>query len=137
MQDVFTKVNFLLSGYKGYKPIFDYKNKLINLKRVDKTISSKEMIKNIGSSSNHLFLHLTFFSAIHRLLIKQNIPFIPQFLILDQLDSPYYDTSNKDSLEKETFFKALRILDNHIELFIKELKEDFQIIVLGGMKIVV
>jgi len=130
MQDVFTKVNFLLSGYKGYKPIFDYKNKLINLKRIDKTISSKEMIKNIGSSSNHLFLHLTFFSAIHRLLIKQNIPFIPQFLILDQLDSPYYDTSNKDSLEKETFFKALRILDNHIELFIKELKEDFQIIVL-------
>lgn len=130
MQEVFTKVDFSLSGYKGYKPIFDYKNKLINLKKVDRTIISKDIIKNIGSSSNHLFLHLAFFSAIHRLLIKQNIPFIPQFLILDQPDSPYYDTLNRDSSERETFFKALKILDNHIEFFTKELKEDFQIILL-------
>jgi len=130
MQEVFVNVDFELTGYEGYKPIFDYKNKLINLKKVDKKISSKEIIKNIGSSSNHLFLHLAFFSAIHRLFIKQKIPFIPQFLILDQPDSPYYDTSNKDSLERQTFFKALKILDNHIEFFTQELKEDFQIIVL-------
>jgi hypothetical protein len=107
---------------------------MINLKKVDKQISSKDikkdLIKNIGSSSNHLFLHLAFFSAIHRLFIKQKISFVPQFLILDQPDSPYYDTSNKNSLERKTFFKALKILDNHIEFFTQELKEDFQIIVL-------
>jgi len=130
MQEVFVKVDFNLTGYEGYKPIFDYKTKLINLKKVDKKVTAKNVIKNIGSSSNHLFLHLAFFSAIHRLFVKQNVPFIPQFLILDQPDSPYYDTSNKDSLERQTFFKALKILDNHIEFFTQELKEDFQIIVL-------
>ena len=130
MQEVFVKVDFNLTGYEGYKPIFDYKTKLINLKKVDKKVTAKNVIKNIGSSSNHLFLHLAFFSAIHRLFVKQNIPFIPQFLILDQPDSPYYDTSNKNSLERQTFFKALKILDNHIEFFTQELNEDFQIIVL-------
>lgn len=130
MQEVFQEVNFELSGYDGYKPIYDYKSKLIHLKKIDEKISSRDIIKNIGSSSNHLFLHLSFFSAIHRLFIKQNIYFVPQFLILDQPDSPYYDTSNKDSFERKVFFKALKVLDNHIELFIKELKKDFQIIVL-------
>jgi phage host-nuclease inhibitor protein Gam len=133
MQEVFQKVKFELSGYSGYKPIYDYKSKLIHLKKIDEKVSSKDIkniIKNIGSSSNHLFLHLSFFSAIHRLIVKQNIHFVPQFLILDQPDSPYYDTSNKDSAERKVFFKALKVLDNHIELFIKELKKDFQIIVL-------
>ncbi|MCB4760105.1 MAG: DUF3732 domain-containing protein [Sulfurovum sp.] len=130
MQEVFQKVEFELSGYSGYKPIYDYNSKFIHLKQMDKKVSSKDIIKNIGSSSNHLFLHLSFFSAIHRLFIKQNIQFVPQFLILDQPDSPYYDTSNKDSSERKVFFKALKVLDNHIELFIKELKKDFQIIVL-------
>ncbi len=130
MQEVFKKVAFELNGYDGYKPIYDYKSKLIHLKKIDKKISSKELITNIGSSSNHLFLHLAFFSAIHRLFLKQNIPFIPQFLILDQPDSPYYETSDKNSSERKVFFKALEILDNHIELFTQELKEDFQIIVL-------
>jgi len=130
MQDVFNKVNFELSGYKGYKPIYDYKSKLIYLKKIDEKVNSKDIIEKIGSSSNHLFLHLAFFSAIHRLFIKQNINFVPQFLILDQPDSPYYDTSNKNSPERKIFFKALRVLDNHIELFTNTLKQDFQIIVL-------
>ncbi len=130
MQNVFKKVDFELSGYGGYKPIYDYKSKLIHLKKIDKKISSKDIIKNIGSSSNHLFLHLSFFSAIHRLFIKQNVNFVPQFLILDQPDSPYYETSNKNSFERKVFFKALKVLDNHIELFIQTLKQDFQIIVL-------
>lgn len=133
MQEVFKEIDFELSGYSNYKPVYDYKSKLIYLKQLDKKIIYKdnlELIKNIGSSSNHLFLHLAFFSSIHRLFIKQKIPFIPQFLILDQPDSPYYDTSNENSSEKEVFFKALKVLDNHIELFNKTLKKDFQIIVL-------
>lgn len=132
MQEVFNSIKFNLSGYSKYKPIYDYKSKLIQLKQFDTKIIYKDLqtIKNIGSSSNHLFLHLAFFSAIHRLFLKQKIPFIPQFLILDQPDSPYYDTSNENSSEKDVFFKALKVLDNHIEQFNGSLNEDFQIIVL-------
>ena len=135
MQSIFKDVKFNLRGYSGYKPIFDFKDRLIKLKKVDKVIDiddDSETIKNIGSSSNHLFLHLAFFTALHRLFIKKLEPskFIPQFLILDQPDSPFYETASDSSEEKELFMKSLNILDNHIEYFKNELKEDFQIIVL-------
>lgn len=135
MQEIFKSVQFELSGYSGYKPIYDYKRKLVNLKRIDEkvgmdSIDSIDTIMNIGSSSNHLFLHLAFFSAIHRLFIKQKTPYIPTFLILDQPDSPYYDSTSQNSSEKTTFLKALKILDNHIDTFNNNLKRDFQIIVL-------
>lgn len=133
MFEIFEKENFRLGGYEEYRPFFDIKAKLVFLKKIDEyieqsKIDSKKFVQNIGSSSNHLFLHLAFFTAIHRLFIKQKIPFVPQFLILDQPDSPYYSTG--DSNEKEVFFKALKILDNQINYFNKELKKDFQIIVL-------
>lgn len=133
MFEIFEKENFRLGGYEEYRPFFDIKAKLVFLKKIDEyieqsKIDTKKFVQNIGSSSNHLFLHLAFFTAIHRLFIKQKIPFVPQFLILDQPDSPYYSTG--DSNEKEVFFKALKILDNQIDYFNKELKKDFQIIVL-------
>lgn len=130
MQEIFREVDFNLSGYQGFKPVFDYKTKLIHLKKIDEKILYKDStVKNIGSSSNHLFLHLAFFTAIHRLFAKEQIPYIPPFLILDQPDSPYYETNDKDSFERQTFFKALRTLDNHISYF-TNMNKDFQIIVL-------
>lgn len=142
MFDIFEKQGFKLGGYTEYRPFFDIKAKLVFLKKIDEyveqskidsdkfiqKIDSNKVVQKIGSSSNHLFLHLAFFTAIHRLFIKQQIPFIPQFLILDQPDSPYYSTG--DNKEKEVFFQALGILDNQIEYFNNELKENFQIIVL-------
>lgn len=132
MSEIFDDVDFQLSGYNGYKPIFDVKTKMIQLKKVDKKINlpSDITVKNIGSSSNHLFLHLAFFSAIHKVFKLNNVPYIPPFLILDQPDSPYYEVENKDSKERIIFFKALKTLDNHIDYFNSKLKNDFQIIVL-------
>ena len=79
-----------------------------------------------------IFLHLAFFTALHRLFINKIEPshFIPQFLILDQPDSPFYETVSESSEEKDLFMKSLRILDNHIEYFNNVLNKDFQIIVL-------
>ncbi|WP_148571209.1 DUF3732 domain-containing protein [Aliarcobacter cryaerophilus] len=133
MFDIFENQKFKLGGYEEYRPFFDIKTKLVFLKKIDdyvnqSIIDKNKFVQKIGSSSNHLFLHLAFFTAIHRLFVKQQIPFVPQFLILDQPDSPYYSTG--DNNEKDVFFKALRILDNHIEYFNNVLKKDFQIIVL-------
>lgn len=133
MFDIFEKQSFRLGGYEEYRPFFDIKSKLVFLKKIDEyieqsKIDTNKFVKNIGSSSNHLFLHLAFFTAIHRLFIKQKILFVPQFLILDQPDSPYYSTG--DTNEKDVFFKALRILDDQIDYFNSELNKEFQIIVL-------
>jgi len=129
MYEIFNQLDYKLGGYEDYKPFFDIKSKQVFLTAIDKVIkqSDAEWIKNIGSSSNHLFLHLTFFLSIHRLFVKQKVPFIPEFLILDQPNTPYYSTDKK---EKDVFFKALRMLDEHINYFNKELGRDFQIIVL-------
>ena len=133
MFDIFENQKFKLGGYEEYRPFFDIKTKLVFLKKTDDYINQAiidkdKFVKKIGSSSNHLFLHLAFFTAIHRLFVKQQIPYIPQFLILDQPDSPYYSTG--DNNEKDVFFKALGILDSQIEYFNNVLKKDFQIIVL-------
>ncbi|NQZ58012.1 MAG: DUF3732 domain-containing protein [Lentisphaeraceae bacterium] len=70
--------------------------------------------------------------SLHRIFIKQKEPskFIPQFLILDQPDSPFYENEVDNSIEKDLFIKSLKMLDNHIDHFVNDLKEDFQIIVL-------
>ena len=129
MYEIFNQLDYKLGGYEDYKPFFDIKSKQIFLTKLDKFIKHTDIpdVKNIGSSSNHLFLHLTFFLSIHRLFIKQKVPFIPEFLILDQPNTPYYSTDDK---EKEIFFKALKMLDEHINYFNNELKRDFQIILL-------
>lgn len=129
MYEIFNKLDYKLGGYEDYKPFFDIKSKQVFLTTIDKVLkqSDSEWIKNIGSSSNHLFLHLTFFLSIHRLFVKQEVPFIPEFLILDQPNTPYYST---DDEEKAVFFKALKILDEQINYFNNELARDFQIIVL-------
>lgn len=130
MQNIFDEVDFELSGYAGYKPTFDFKSKMVFLKKRDKEVkyTKEDIVKNIGSSSNHLFLHLAFFTAIHRLFIQEHIPYIPPFLILDQPDSPYYENNN--SFERATFLKALRTLDKQISYVNNNLNHDFQIIVL-------
>lgn len=130
MQNIFDEVDFELSGYAGYKPTFDFKSKMVFLKKRDKEVkyTKEDIVKNIGSSSNHLFLHLAFFTAIHRLFIQEHIPYIPPFLILDQPDSPYYENNN--SFERATFLKALRTLDKQISYVNDNLNHDFQIIVL-------
>ena len=122
MIEILEKENIELEGYENHSLSFDFKKKTVILKEDEKRI------RNIGSSSNHLFLHLVFFNGIHRFFIQNNIPYIPPFMIIDQIDSPYY--SNKDNNEKGVFFKALKILDNQIAYCNDELKEDFQIILL-------
>lgn len=126
MFEIFEKQNYKLGGYEQHRPFFDIKAKLVFLKKIDEYINPYT-IKNIGSSSNHLFLHLAFFTAIHRLFVKQKIPYIPPFLIIDQPNTPYYST---DQNEIKVFFQALKILDDQIDYFNNELKKDFQIIVL-------
>lgn len=86
------------------------------------------------------FHHLCLFLGLHELIIKQDSPFVPQFLILDQPSRPYYgeDTGLKKQKtweevnlgDKKKITIAMKLLNDFITYINKEFKRDFQIIIL-------
>lgn len=103
----------ILKGYEEDTAIFNETNKTINILRSDK--SDIEKMRNIGSNSNYLNLHLSYFLSLHELARENNITWMPSFLILDQVNSPYYDTGKvKSSKDKEEFDKTLNVLNDYV-----------------------
>ncbi len=120
--------------YQGYKVFFDTNNKILKLRKPDEMIPRT----NIGSKSNHMFLHLCLFLGMHDHLIKQGLPFIPQFLILDQPSQPYLENAslspetglvNNDD-DRKTIKDAFSLLNSFIKIVTQEYKNEFQIILL-------
>ncbi|PGZ92217.1 DUF3732 domain-containing protein [Bacillus sp. AFS029533] len=126
-----------LGTYAEYKALFDYKNKRLKLRKPGTATPS-----TVGSSSNHLFLHLCLFLGLHEFIIKQNSPYVPQFLILDQPSRPYYGEDNgikKMQLkkweevnkgDKKKITIAMKLLNDYIKYIKTEYNKDFQIIML-------
>lgn len=52
-------------------------------------------IKNIGSKSNYMFLHLCFFMGLHEQLLNIGSE-VPDFLFIDQPSIPYYENMKKE-----------------------------------------
>lgn len=117
-----------LVNYSGYQPVFDYKEKSLLLRKPKTTF-----IENVGSSSNHMFLHLYFMLAMQEVAFRNNSPFVAPYLIIDQPSRPYWGSGDdkKESLNKSDYFKiktAFELMNN----FIKSRNDnsgDFQIIV--------
>lgn len=47
-------------------------------------------IKNVGSKSNYMFMHLCFYLGLHQYLSEQEKSIVPNFLFIDQPSIPYY-----------------------------------------------
>lgn len=115
-----------IKGYESDEAMFNQQNKTINILRKD--TKKIEKMQSIGSNSNYLNLHLAYFLSLHELAREHNLEWMPSFLVLDQVNSPYYDSnSNKISKDKEEFNKTLKILNDYVE---KMKKYGFQIILL-------
>ncbi|WP_236895463.1 DUF3732 domain-containing protein [Clostridium beijerinckii] len=129
-----------LDNYAGFKAYFNYKKKILQLIKPLSSIPSK-----VGSSSNHLFLHICLFLGLHDLTVIQKVPYIPQMLILDQPSRPYFEyikkTKNLESLEDVKFddigkddrskiTTVFKLFDSFINNMKENLNEDFQMIVL-------
>lgn len=80
----------VLGNYADYHPLFDYKEKSLKLRKPRST----KIENKIGSSSNHMFLHLFFSLAIHEVIFINKAPYVPPFLIIDQPSRPYYGRDN-------------------------------------------
>lgn len=122
-------VGTALNNYSNYLPVFDYKEKRLQLK---KPMSLKP--ENIGSSSNHMFLQLFFSLAMHEVAFKCKSPYIAPYLIIDQFTRPYYGSgSNAVSVLKQSdeskVAKVFKLLNSFVESRIKNSAE-FQMIVL-------
>ncbi|AXB57685.1 DUF3732 domain-containing protein [Flavobacterium fluviale] len=132
-----------IENYSDYKAFYNESSNrldLINLK-------TNERIKwqQLGSASIYLYLHLAFFGGTHNYINRdeENI-YIPTFLMLDQVSTPYYDQTRKDKkiektdnvdikdlseTDREKLNKALKYMNNFINGF-KKKKKQFQIILL-------
>lgn len=123
-----------LANYSTYQPVFDYKNKTLLLRK-----PKTSYIENVGSSSNHMFLHLFFSLAMHEVIFQNQSPFVAPFLIIDQPSRPYYGTNGKrktDDPESDDYKikKAFELLDRFISTR-KSNNGNFQMIVLEHIPI--
>lgn len=116
-----------LGNYWDYKPVFDYKDKLLQLKKPLTTY-----IESVGSASNSMFLQLFFSLAIHEVIFKNKSNFVPPFLIIDQFSTPYFEGNERkkdeDGSDDQKINIALNLLNDYIETRIKN-GGDFQMIV--------
>lgn len=119
-----------LENYATWYASFNYKEKKIQLRKPKSTL-----IENVGSSSNHMFLHLIHFLALHEVALNKNSKFIPSFLIIDQPSRPYWgddeesDPENLLHSDRVKIRTAFEMLDNFIARANKEYRKEFQIIV--------
>lgn len=124
-----------LGVYGDYKSIFNIKNMTVELRPPNSIFP-----ENAGSSNKDMFLHLCLFLALHELMIINNSPFVPTFLILDQPSRPYYSREGSDEKikdwkevkdsDKEKMNVALELLNNFIRYINHEYDYEFQIILL-------
>lgn len=117
-----------MENYKDFLPVFDYKNKSLLLRKPKTTF-----FENVGSSSNHMFLHLFFTLAMQEIIFKNESPYVAPFIVIDQPSRPYYgdDGLRKIDLYQSDDYKitqAFKLMDKFIEER-KENNGEFQMIV--------
>jgi energy-coupling factor transporter ATP-binding protein EcfA2 len=130
IQNYLDKVGSALGVYEGYRALFNFKDKSLSLRPADSIYPA-----HVGSSSNHLFMHLCLFLGLHEASIIQQSPYIAQFMILDQPSRPYYgeeedNWSKVDVSDKGKITTAMRLLDEFISHINQKYNEEFQFIVL-------
>lgn len=58
------------------------------------------LIKNVGSKSNYMFMHLCFYLGLHQYLLLKENNLVPSFLIIDQPSIPYYSGKKENDSEE-------------------------------------
>ncbi len=132
IQKYITQAGDTLENYRNYHPQFDYKDKALSLRK-----PLTDYVDSVGSSSNHLFLHLFLFLGLHELVKSKKVPFVPPYLIIDQLSRPYWGEKGNGQAEgiietgdDEKIRKAFELLNTFVEDVCKDYASSFQMIVL-------
>jgi len=108
----------VLENYEKYHPVFDYTKKLLLLRK-----PLTDFIENVGSSSNHMYMHLFLFLGLHEVIQRKKAQFVPPYLIIDQPSRPYWSDGEKtkeklDHGDEAKIRRAFELLDFFIERII-------------------
>lgn len=88
-------------------------------------------VRNIGSKSNYMFLHLCFFLGLHESIMFHKSKQVGSFLFIDQPSMPYYaDKSMLNNDDKKQLMKAFRLLNEFMEEIIGNQNRSFQMILI-------
>ncbi|MFM0741708.1 DUF3732 domain-containing protein [Paraburkholderia xenovorans] len=123
------EVSASLENYANWQAVFNYREKRLQLRKPKSTL-----IENVGSSSNHMFLHLIQFLALHEVAINKKSKLVPSFLVLDQPSRPYYGEKDKGEARDKhgddaKISAAFGLLDSFIERMNSDYQSQFQMIV--------
>lgn len=110
-----------LKGYENSKAVFVESQKAINLVLEDG--QKIEQMEDIGSASNYLYLHLSYFMSLHQVARRNKVSWLPRFLIFDQVSTPY-------SGEIQDDIDSLDIALTEINSFVREMNDN------GGIQII-
>lgn len=115
-----------LKGYSEFSAHYSEKEKLIHLHSPD--LTQIEKMPDVGSASNYLYLHIAHFLAIHEIARTLLIPWMPSFLILDQVSTPYFSSNGQPNDDIRSLDKVLSQLNDFVSRMDK--RGGFQIILL-------
>lgn len=96
-----------LKGYESSEAVFLERERVINL-ILDEGRKVEKMI-DIGSASNYLYIHLSYFMALHEVARDNKVPWLPHFLVFDQVSTPYSGESLDDKYSLDLALKELNI----------------------------
>ncbi|RWP01393.1 MAG: DUF3732 domain-containing protein [Mesorhizobium sp.] len=132
IQEYISLTKAALGNYGEYRSAFNYSAKKLHLRK-PRTASTE----NVGSSSNHMFLHLFLFLGLHELIMRNDGIHVAPFLIIDQFSRPYWGEDDQEDGEGEKDVdqsdvakvkSALELLDQFITTA-NEMGKEFQMIV--------
>ncbi|WP_429930422.1 DUF3732 domain-containing protein [Agrobacterium vitis] len=131
IQDYIALTKAALGNYGDYRSAFNYSDKKLHLRK-PKTASTE----NVGSSSNHMFLHLFLFLGLHDLTMRNNGSHVAPFLIIDQFSRPYWGEDDQNGGTRkdvdESDVAKVRLALNLLDQFIttaNDMGKEFQMIV--------
>ena len=101
-----------LKGYNNFSAFFSEKEKLIHLHSPD--LATVEKMPDVGSASNYLYLHVSYFLAIHEIAKIRLIPWVPSFLVIDQVSTPYFSSDGKPNDDIRSLDKVLTELNQFV-----------------------
>lgn len=123
----FHSKNGMVGSYPDTSMVYDDSERRISLLKE----GTEFPVRNIGSKSNYMFLHLCLFLGLHKSIMSNKSQQVGSFLFIDQPSIPYYaDKGTLDNDDKKQLTKAFCLLNDFMKEIVLDEEGHFQIILI-------